>query len=80
MIEDILRCSHASIAMQILLDIGGIAELTSVLHLVGLYYRTWRKATIIVKSVFFARLLGDAGDVWEANNNSLTLNYSPEAY
>ena len=47
--------------MQVMLDIGGIAELPTVMHLVGLYFRTWKKATIIVKSVFFARFLGDAG-------------------
>ena len=47
--------------MQVLLDIGGIAELTSVMNLIGLYYRTWPQATLIIKSVFFTRLMGDAG-------------------
>lgn len=55
-------CPHCACALQVLVDIGGIADLATVMHLVGLYYRTWRGAVIIVKSVFFARLLGDAGE------------------
>ncbi|GAX74038.1 hypothetical protein CEUSTIGMA_g1488.t1 [Chlamydomonas eustigma] len=44
---------------KIMLDIGGIAELPAVMHLVGLYYRTWKNSTLIIKSVFFSRLLED---------------------
>ena len=44
-----------------MVDIGGIAELPAVMQLVGLYYRTWRKSKIIVKSIFFARLVEETG-------------------
>jgi len=45
---------------KIFVDIGGIAELPTVARMVGLYFRTWKKATIIVKSVFLSQLLGSA--------------------
>lgn len=48
-----------SACMQVLIDIGGIAELPTVLKMVGLYYKTWPSAALIIKSVFFARMVED---------------------
>jgi Mg-chelatase subunit ChlI len=48
---------------KIFIDIGGIAELHVVMGLLGLYYRTFKTAYIIVKSKFLTHLMGQA-QVW----------------
>lgn len=45
---------------KIFVDIGGIAELPTVMALVGTYFREFKHAVLVVKSVFLARLLTQA--------------------
>lgn len=44
---------------KIWIDIGGIAQLHVVMSLLGLYYRTFRGAYIIVKSKYLKNMLGN---------------------
>eukprot|EP00878_Enallax_costatus_P030659 GHUV01033430.1.p2 GENE.GHUV01033430.1~~GHUV01033430.1.p2 ORF type:complete len:101 (+),score=34.00 GHUV01033430.1:582-884(+) len=44
---------------KILIDIGGIAELHTLMSMVGLYYKTFNKATLVVKNKYFKNLLGN---------------------
>ncbi|KAI8468063.1 MAG: hypothetical protein J3K34DRAFT_479511 [Monoraphidium minutum] len=43
---------------KVFLDVGGIAELTTVMALVGLYARHFKEASIVVKSKYLKNLLG----------------------
>ena len=48
---------------KIFIDIGGIAELHVVMGLLGLYFRTFKAAYLVVKSKFLTHLMGQA-QVW----------------
>lgn len=45
---------------RICIDIGGIAELQTVMSLLGLYFKAFRWATLIVKSKYLKTFLGNA--------------------
>jgi hypothetical protein len=57
--ESLQAASPSGTYDKIWIDIGGIAQLHVVMSLLGLYYRTFRGAYIIVKSKYLKNMLGN---------------------